>query len=62
MTRPYNRFDDEGLEKLYRSTPPGEERSLSEIARAAGVCRQQIYNIEKRALAKLRQEFEKRAA
>ena len=61
-TRAYNRFDDKGLDELYRSTPPGEERTVTEIARAAGVSRQVIYDYERRALAKLKQEFEKRAA
>ena len=55
MTRPYDRFNDQGLDELYKATPPGQERSVIEIAEAAGVARQVIYDIEKRVLTKLRE-------
>lgn len=61
MTRKYvkRKFDEEGLDALYRSDP--ERRwTLAEIADAADVPRQTVKLIEKRALKKLREELERR--
>lgn len=47
-------FDDEGLDRLFRETPPGVERTLQEIADSAHCLRQKIYYIEQQALKKIR--------
>jgi hypothetical protein len=55
-----NPFDDEGLDRLYRSTPRGLIRTHREIADAAGAKFQTIFYIEQQALKKIRAEFDRR--
>jgi hypothetical protein len=52
-------FDDGQLDELHRSSPD-REFSLDEIAKALGTNRQTVWAIERRALAKMRNEFLKR--
>ncbi len=62
MPRKYDRkrFNDEGLDDLYRATPRDEVRTIGEIAKAAGVERMTIWIMERRALAKIRAEMQRR--
>jgi DNA-directed RNA polymerase sigma subunit (sigma70/sigma32) len=53
------RWNDERLDELHR-TDVEKEFTVAEIAAAAGVPRQTIYDIEKRALRKLREELIRR--
>ena len=53
------RFNYQKVDELHR-TDPEKEWSVTEIAKAAGVTRQTIYNIEARALRKLREAIEDR--
>lgn len=51
---------DAGLTVLSAITPRGVERTLADIAYVCGCNPQDIYHIEKRALKKIKAEFEKR--
>lgn len=51
---------DAGLMMFSLATPRGVTRSLGEIAEVCDCKKQTIWNIEKRALAKLKAEFERR--
>lgn len=55
-----NHFDDEGLDRLYRETPRGVERTQEEIAIAAGSDRRAIWWIEHNALRKIGLELQRR--
>lgn len=51
---------DAGLMILFALTPPGQERSLAEIAYVCGCNKQDIWHIENRAKRKIKIELEKR--
>lgn len=51
---------DAGLLVLSAVTPPGVELSLQEIAEVCGCNKQDIYHIERRAIRKIKAEFERR--
>lgn len=62
-TRPRKLDDrsiDDGLDRLLAETPPGQTRSLQEIAAACGCSRQNISYIERQAIKKLRAALESR--
>jgi DNA-directed RNA polymerase sigma subunit (sigma70/sigma32) len=58
-TRGQTNFNYERLDELHRSDPT-RQFSVIEIAQAAEITRQSVYEIEKRALRKIREEFIKR--
>lgn len=51
---------DAGIMMLYLVTPPGIIRTQQEIAEASGCTLQNIQAIEKKAIQKLRAEFQRR--
>lgn len=59
MNKLTDNFDEDALDRLYRSDP-GRVWTCAEIAEAAGSYPQMVNGIERRALRKLRDEFMKR--